>query len=130
THDTRRVLPGVAFSVEPGIYLPGRFGVRLELNAVMTATGPQVYTPVQREIITLAGGETPAPRATPGPPTTGGAAQARAAAPPAPAGRAGPGGRGGFGGRGRPPARAAPAGGGGTAAGPPQRRPGAAGRWG
>jgi Xaa-Pro aminopeptidase len=60
THDTRRVLPGVAFSVEPGIYLPGRFGVRLELNAVMTATGPQVYTPVQREIITLAGGEPPA----------------------------------------------------------------------
>jgi Xaa-Pro aminopeptidase len=54
THDTRRVLPGVAFSVEPGIYLPGEFGVRLELNAVMTADGPRVYTPVQQEIITLA----------------------------------------------------------------------------
>ncbi|MDQ3703462.1 MAG: M24 family metallopeptidase [Chloroflexota bacterium] len=53
THDTRRVLPGVAFSVEPGIYLPGDFGVRLELNAVMTATGPRVYTPVQREIIQI-----------------------------------------------------------------------------
>ena len=53
THDTRRVLPGVAFSVEPGIYLPADFGVRLELNAVMTDSGPRVYTPVQREIITL-----------------------------------------------------------------------------
>jgi Xaa-Pro aminopeptidase len=53
THDTRRVLPGVAFSVEPGIYLPADFGVRLELNAVMTESGPRVYTPVQREIITL-----------------------------------------------------------------------------
>jgi Xaa-Pro aminopeptidase len=53
THDTRAVLPGVAFSVEPGIYLPGRFGVRLELNAVMEADGPHVYTPVQREIIKL-----------------------------------------------------------------------------
>ena len=62
THDVRRVVPGVAFSVEPGIYLPGEagaarrghaFGVRLELNAVMTASGPEVYTPVQREIITL-----------------------------------------------------------------------------
>lgn len=53
THDTRRVLPGVAFSVEPGIYLPGEFGVRLELNAVMTPTGPRVYTPVQREILQL-----------------------------------------------------------------------------
>jgi Xaa-Pro dipeptidase len=53
THDTRRVLPGVAFSVEPGIYLPGEFGVRLELNAVMTAQGPAVYTPVQQAIVTL-----------------------------------------------------------------------------
>jgi Xaa-Pro dipeptidase len=53
THDTRRVMPGVAFSVEPGIYLTGDFGVRLELNAVMTPTGPAVYTPVQREIVTL-----------------------------------------------------------------------------
>ncbi|HEX2033353.1 MAG TPA: M24 family metallopeptidase [Chloroflexota bacterium] len=53
THDTRRILPGVAFSVEPGIYLPDRFGVRLELNAVMTPEGPRVYTPVQREIISL-----------------------------------------------------------------------------
>jgi Xaa-Pro aminopeptidase len=53
THDTRSVLPGVAFSVEPGIYLPGRFGVRLELNAVMQSDGPHVYTLVQHEIITL-----------------------------------------------------------------------------
>jgi len=53
THDTRGVLPGVAFSVEPGIYLPGKFGVRLELNAVMQSDGPHVYTPVQQEIITL-----------------------------------------------------------------------------
>ena len=53
THDVRSVLPGVAFSVEPGVYLPGKFGVRLELNAVMQADGPHVYTPVQHEIITL-----------------------------------------------------------------------------
>jgi Xaa-Pro dipeptidase len=53
THDTRGVLPGVAFSVEPGIYLPGDFGVRLELNAVMSTTGPRVYTPVQTQIVTL-----------------------------------------------------------------------------
>jgi Xaa-Pro aminopeptidase len=53
THDTRRILPGVAFSVEPGVYLPGEFGVRLELNAVMTESGPRVYTPMQHEIITL-----------------------------------------------------------------------------
>jgi Xaa-Pro aminopeptidase len=34
--------PGMAFSVEPGIYLPGRWGVRLE-NIVMCRTaGPNV----------------------------------------------------------------------------------------
>lgn len=31
THETRRVLPGSCFSVEPGIYLP-EFGVRSEIN--------------------------------------------------------------------------------------------------
>ena len=51
THDTRLIVPGVAFSVEPGIYLEGAFGVRLELNVVMGIDGPEVYTPVQVEIV-------------------------------------------------------------------------------
>ncbi len=33
--------PGHAFSVEPGIYLPGRFGLRLEDIVVATADGPE-----------------------------------------------------------------------------------------
>lgn len=53
THDTRLIVPGVAFSVEPGIYLDGEFGVRLELNVVMGADGPEVHTPVQTEIVVL-----------------------------------------------------------------------------
>ena len=53
THDTRLIVPGVAFSVEPGIYLEGEFGVRLELNVVMGIDGPEVYTPVQVEIVEL-----------------------------------------------------------------------------
>jgi Xaa-Pro aminopeptidase len=53
THDTRLVLSDVAFSVEPGIYLRGDFGVRLELNAVMGPQGARVYTPVQDDIIVL-----------------------------------------------------------------------------
>ncbi len=31
--------PGMAFSIEPGIYLPGRFGVRLEDIAILAADG-------------------------------------------------------------------------------------------
>jgi Xaa-Pro aminopeptidase len=32
THDDRLLVPGVGFSVEPGIYLPGEFGMRSEVN--------------------------------------------------------------------------------------------------
>jgi Xaa-Pro aminopeptidase len=45
TEDTRLLLPGVGFSVEPGIYLPGRFGVRSEVNVVLHASGPEVTPP-------------------------------------------------------------------------------------
>jgi Xaa-Pro aminopeptidase len=34
--------PGMAFSVEPGIYLPGRWGVRLENIVMCGPTGPEV----------------------------------------------------------------------------------------
>ena len=34
--------PGMAFSVEPGIYLPGRWGVRLENIVMCGTTGPDV----------------------------------------------------------------------------------------
>jgi Xaa-Pro aminopeptidase len=34
--------PGMAFSVEPGIYLPGRWGVRLENIVVCTDAGADV----------------------------------------------------------------------------------------
>jgi Xaa-Pro dipeptidase len=36
--------PGMAFSIEPGIYLPGRFGVRIEDVAVMHADGPEILS--------------------------------------------------------------------------------------
>ena len=53
THDDRRLVPGVGFSVEPGIYLPGEFGVRSEVNMYWGPQGP-VVTPgePQRELIT------------------------------------------------------------------------------
>jgi Xaa-Pro aminopeptidase/uncharacterized protein YndB with AHSA1/START domain len=39
THETRRVLPRTCFSVEPGIYLTGDFGVRSETNVFVDKDG-------------------------------------------------------------------------------------------
>jgi Xaa-Pro aminopeptidase len=41
--ESREVLEeGMVFSIEPGIYLPGRFGVRLEVIACITARGAEL----------------------------------------------------------------------------------------
>ena len=45
TRDDRALVPGIGFSVEPGVYLPGRFGVRSEINVHLRADGPEVTTP-------------------------------------------------------------------------------------
>jgi Xaa-Pro dipeptidase len=52
THDDRELVREVGFSVEPGIYFPGEFGVRSEVNMFWAESGPEV-TPrePQREMI-------------------------------------------------------------------------------
>jgi len=52
THDDRELVQGVGWSVEPGIYLPGEFGMRSEVNMYWGEDGP-VVTPaeVQGELI-------------------------------------------------------------------------------
>jgi Xaa-Pro dipeptidase len=44
--DSTPLQAGMCFSDEPGIYIPGEFGVRLEDCWVMTATGPKPFTPL------------------------------------------------------------------------------------
>jgi Xaa-Pro aminopeptidase len=53
TADERPLVPGVGFSIEPGIYLPGRFGMRSEINVFMNETGPEVTprTPQQELLL-------------------------------------------------------------------------------
>jgi Xaa-Pro aminopeptidase len=45
--------PGHAFSVEPGIYVPGRFGFRLEDIVVATADGPDALNRADHDLVLL-----------------------------------------------------------------------------
>lgn len=54
THDTRLLLPMTGFSIEPGIYLTGDFGVRSEINVALTAEAPEITGgEPQRELLRL-----------------------------------------------------------------------------
>lgn len=44
TMDTRRIFPGTSFSIEPGIYLTGDFGVRSEIDVFITPEGKVTVT--------------------------------------------------------------------------------------
>ena len=48
--DSTPLQAGMCFSDEPGIYIPGEFGVRLEDCWVMTATGPKPFTPLAQSL--------------------------------------------------------------------------------
>jgi len=43
--NTQKLEPGMTFSDEPGIYIPGEFGVRLEDDMVITEDGAELFTP-------------------------------------------------------------------------------------
>jgi len=45
--------PGMVFSIEPGIYLPGKFGVRIEDLVIVTETGVEVLNKFTKELIEI-----------------------------------------------------------------------------
>jgi Xaa-Pro dipeptidase len=48
--DATPLQAGMCFSDEPGIYIPGEFGVRLEDCWTMTAAGPKLFTPLAKSL--------------------------------------------------------------------------------
>lgn len=52
THDTRPLVSGLCFSIEPGVYLP-HFGVRSEIDVFLDDSGAHVYGPMQKEFVLL-----------------------------------------------------------------------------
>ncbi len=53
THDERLILANTCFSVEPGAYFPGEFGVRSEVDMIARAGGAEVTGRVQRELVRI-----------------------------------------------------------------------------
>jgi Xaa-Pro dipeptidase len=54
TRDSRRLIPGIGFSIEPGIYLEGKFGVRSEIDVYVGEKDIEVTgQPIQTEIVAI-----------------------------------------------------------------------------
>jgi Xaa-Pro aminopeptidase len=45
--------PGMVITIEPGVYFPGNWGVRIEDMVVVTAKGREVLTPTSKDFLTV-----------------------------------------------------------------------------
>ncbi len=48
---SERLVPGMVITIEPGVYVPGRGGIRIEDMVAVTSTGCEVLTPVTKELV-------------------------------------------------------------------------------
>ncbi|MBU0710474.1 M24 family metallopeptidase, partial [bacterium] len=53
TKDERELVPGICFSIEPGIYLPGEMAVRSEIDVFITQDGEVVVAGEEQEKLIL-----------------------------------------------------------------------------
>lgn len=55
THDERKIIPQISFSIEPGIYFPGDFGIRSEIDVYISKENRVIVTgePRQKEVVAI-----------------------------------------------------------------------------
>ncbi len=53
TISTATLKAGMSMTIEPGIYIPGFCGVRIEDSVIITDTGNRIMTPATKELITI-----------------------------------------------------------------------------
>ena len=51
--DTREIIKGIGFSIEPGIYISSQFGMRSEIDVYISDEGPVASSPVQNQIVLI-----------------------------------------------------------------------------
>jgi Xaa-Pro aminopeptidase len=50
---TEILQPGMVITIEPGAYVPGKWGVRIEDMVVVTKDGHEVLTPTTKDLICI-----------------------------------------------------------------------------
>jgi len=50
---TEMLRPGMVITIEPGVYIPGKWGVRIEDMVVVTERGCEVLTPTSKDFIAV-----------------------------------------------------------------------------
>jgi Xaa-Pro aminopeptidase len=50
---TQKLEPGMVITIEPGVYVPGKWGVRIEDVVLITSSGCEVLTPADKELVVI-----------------------------------------------------------------------------
>src|SRR5258708_39894679 len=51
--DKTLLAPGMAITIEPGVYLEGQGGIRIEDTVLVTAAGCEILTPTPKEFLSI-----------------------------------------------------------------------------
>ena len=50
---SQKLEPGMVITIEPGVYVPGKWGVRIEDVVVVTSSGREVLSPIDKELVII-----------------------------------------------------------------------------